>query len=102
MEAGSAPLLLATDLADYLVRRGAPFREAHELVGRAVAHATETGTPLDRLDLATVSPEFGPDAREVFDPEHALAARTSPGAPSIENIRAEIERWKPELESSSF
>ena len=95
--AAGDPLLLATDLADHLVRKGVAFREAHELVGRAVARAVETGTPLDRLDLAAVSPEFGPDAAEVFDVGRALAARTNPGAPSVDNVRSEIARWKAAL-----
>ena len=49
MEAASDPMLLATDLADYLVRRGVPFRHAHELVCKAVALSVSTGTPLNQL-----------------------------------------------------
>lgn len=94
LEAASDPLLLATDLADYLVLKGVPFRDAHELVGRAVAVANETNTPLDQLDLTAISEHYGPDAKDVFDLDRALAARTNPGAPSIENVRAEIARWK--------
>ncbi|MFP6897347.1 MAG: argininosuccinate lyase [Roseibacillus sp.] len=96
-EAASDPLLLATDLADYLVRKGVPFRNAHELVGKAVAKAAETDTPLDQLDLSTVSDEFGPDAGEVFNLGAALAARTNPGSPSFANVRGEIERWSAQL-----
>jgi argininosuccinate lyase len=92
--AASDPLLLATDLADYLVRKGVPFRQAHELVGKAVAEAERTATPLDRLDLPALDPAFGPDAAAVFSLDRALAARTNPGAPSPENVRAEIARWK--------
>lgn len=92
--AASDPLLLATDLADYLVRKGVPFREAHELVGKAVAQAAETGLPLDQLDLSGISSEFASDVAAVFDLESALAARTNPGSPSIGNVRREVERWK--------
>jgi argininosuccinate lyase len=92
--AASDPLLLATDLADHLVRKGVPFRQAHELVGKAVAEAERTATPLDRLDLPALDPAFGPDAAAVFSLDRALAARTNPGAPSPENVRAEIARWK--------
>jgi len=95
--AAGDPLLLATDLADYLVRKGVAFREAHALIGKAVARAAETGTPLDQLDLAAVSPAFGPDAREVFDLDRALAARSAPGAPSIENVRTAIDHWRAAL-----
>lgn len=92
--AASDPMLLATDLADYLVKKGVPFRHAHELVGKAVAEAVATGTPLDQLDLAAIDPAYGPDAKDVFSLERALASRTNPGAPSIQNVRAEILRWK--------
>jgi argininosuccinate lyase len=91
--AAADPMLLATDLADYLVKKGVPFRHAHDLVGKAVARAIETKTPLDQLDLAAIDPAYGPDAKEVFSLDRALASRTNPGAPSIDNIRAEIARW---------
>ena len=95
--AASDPLLLATDLADYLVKNGVPFRQAHELVGQAVALSVQTKTPLDQLDLSQVSEHYGADAKDVFDLQSALAARTNPGAPSIDNVRAEVARWKQSL-----
>ena len=95
--AAADPLLLATDLADWLVKTGVPFRYAHELVGKAVAEAIRSRTPLDQLDLAAIDPAFGPDAREVFSLDRALAARTNPGSPSIANVRAEVFRWKTSL-----
>lgn len=93
-EAASDPMLLATDLADWLVRQRIPFRQAHELVGKAVAESVATGIPLDQLDLTQLDPAFTPDASGVFSLEKALSSRTNPGAPSIENVRAEIERRK--------
>ena len=95
--AASDPLLLATDLADYLVKNGVPFRQAHELVGQAVALSVQTETPLDQLDLSQVSEHYGADAKDVFDLQTALAARTNPGAPSIDNVRAEVARWQKPL-----
>lgn len=92
--ASSDPMLLATDLADWLVKQGVPFRSAHELVGKAVAEAVATRTPLDQLDLAKVDPAFTSDASSVFSLTKALAARTNPGAPSVENVRAQIARWR--------
>ena len=92
--ASSDPMLLATDLADWLVKQGVPFRSAHELVGKAVAEAVATKTPLDQLDLTKVDPTFTSDASSVFSLTRALAARTNPGAPSVENIRAQIARWR--------
>ncbi|MGJ8677262.1 MAG: argininosuccinate lyase [Akkermansiaceae bacterium] len=95
--AASDPMLLATDLADYLVKNGVPFRDAHELVGKAVALSVETKTPLDQLDLTKVSEYYGADAKNVFDLETALAARTNAGAPSIDNVRNQVKNWKSKL-----
>jgi argininosuccinate lyase len=92
--AAADPMLLATDLADYLVKRGTPFRHAHELVGKAVAHAIETATPLNEVDFPALDPAFGADAAEVFSLERALAARTNPGAPSVANVIEQITRWQ--------
>ena len=92
--AASDPMLLATDLADWLVREGVPFRQAHELVGKAVAESIANNTPLDQLDLPAVDPAFKPEANKVFDLAIALRARTNPGAPSPENVKSEIARWR--------
>jgi len=90
------PLLLATDLADYLVRKGVPFREAHEVVGKLVGEAARSGVPLNELPESTyreTSAAFGDDVQQVFDLPSALAARKAAGAPSAANVRARIERW---------
>ena len=92
LAAASDPMLLATDLADWLVRQGVPFRQAHELVGKAVAESVSSGTPLNQLDLPAIDPAFTEEASEVFSLEKALAARTNPGSPSVENVRAEIAK----------
>jgi argininosuccinate lyase len=92
--AASDPLLLATDLADWLVKEGTPFRSAHELVGKAVAASVMQKIPLDKLDLTRVDPAFTADASSVFSLKKALAARTNPGAPSVENVKAQIARWR--------
>lgn len=95
--AASDPMLLATDLADWLVREGVPFRQAHELVGKAVAKSIASRTPLDQLDLTTIDPAFRPEANQVFDLAKALRARTNPGAPSPENVAREIARWREKI-----
>jgi argininosuccinate lyase len=95
--AASDPMLLATDLADYLVKKGIPFRHAHELVGKAVAVSLAEGIPLDQLDFPALDPAYGPDAKEVFSLERALAARSNPGSPSLDNVRNEIARWQATL-----
>ncbi len=96
-KAASDPMLLATDLADYLVKNGVPFRQAHELVGLAVAASVNTKTPLNELDLSQISEHYGADANDVFNLQKALAARTNQGAPSIQNVKSEIARWKSSL-----
>ncbi len=78
LEAG----LLATELADYLVRRGLPFREAHHLVGRVVRLGEARGVAIDALspdDLRTISPHFGLDVAAALTVPAALAARAVPG-----------------------
>jgi len=91
--AASDPMLLATDLADHLVKSGVPFRHAHELVGKAVAEAIRTGTPLDQLDLTKIDSAYDSEASAVFSLDRALTARTNVGAPSFENVLSEIRRW---------
>ncbi|MGN0868495.1 MAG: argininosuccinate lyase [Akkermansia sp.] len=96
----SDPLLLATDLADYLVRRGVPFRQAHELVGKAVAVAVGSGTPLNRLSLEQfreISPEYGEDVYSVFSLDRAMSLRTNPGAPNPDNTARRLAYWQAKL-----
>ncbi|MBX3746035.1 MAG: argininosuccinate lyase [Verrucomicrobiae bacterium] len=94
--AGDAQLL-ATDLADYLVLRGMPFREAHHVVGEVVALAERKGRTLDRLELDDfqgVSRRFGPDVKEVFDLRRAMARRRQPGSPGTTEVGRELRRWR--------
>jgi argininosuccinate lyase len=97
LAAASDPMLLATDLADALVKSGVPFRTAHELVGKAVAESVKSGVPLDALDLTAIDPAYTDAMKSVFSLETALAARTNPGAPSVANVKREIERWTASL-----
>ncbi|HEV8384385.1 MAG TPA: argininosuccinate lyase, partial [Candidatus Acidoferrales bacterium] len=83
LAAASDPALLATDLADYLVRKGVPFRQAHHVVGAAVALAEKAGKPLNRLPLAalqSLDKNFGPDALDVFDLNQAMKKRKLVGS----------------------
>jgi argininosuccinate lyase len=80
----------ATDLADYLVRKGLPFREAHEVVGRVVRHAIDAGAALDALDVPTLrrfSPLFGDDVRAAITVEASLRARAATGGTAPEAVR---------------
>lgn len=98
--AASDPMLLATDLADYLVRHGVPFRHAHELVGRAVALSVSSGTPLNKLTLdqyQEISPEYGQSPHEVFELSRAFDLRRNPGAPNPGNTARRIAYWEDRL-----
>jgi argininosuccinate lyase len=98
----SDPMLLATDVADYLVNRGIPFRHAHEIVGKAVALCVERGCDLPQLTLAdyqALSPAFTADVFDCFQLETAMAARKGIGAPSPQNVAAELARWQAALAS---
>lgn len=97
LAAASDPMLLATDLADALVKSGVPFRTAHELVGKAVALSISSKTPLDQLDLEKIDPAYTNAMKSVFSIETALKARTNIGAPSIDNVKSEIARWRASL-----
>ena len=95
--AASDPNLLATDLAEYLVKKGMPFREAHETVGQIVAEAAKKRTTLNKLkpaQLKKFSPLLDVDLGKVFDVRRSLAARTAMGAPSPANVKAQIKRWR--------
>src|SRR3989440_7279844 len=95
--AASDPNLLATDLAEYLVKKGMPFREAHEAVGKLVARAVAAKRALNNislLEMQEISPLFGDDVLKVFDVRVSLAKRTGIGAPSPENVATQIARWK--------
>jgi argininosuccinate lyase len=94
--AASDPALLATDLADYLVRKGMPFRQAHHVVGAVVALAEKNGRPLNQLTLAelrSVDKAFGRDALGVFDLNRALARRNLVGAPGTAEVRKQLAKW---------
>ncbi len=85
----------ATDLADYLTRKGLPFRDAHEAVGLAVRRAEELGVDLPQLPLAelqTFSPLVGDDIFSVLTVEGSLASRKHIGGTAPEQVRAAIAR----------
>lgn len=97
LAAAGDPALLATDLADYLVQKGRPFRQAHHAVGAVVARAEQTGTPLNQLtlaDLQSVDPAFGRDALAVFDLSRAMTRRNLPGAPGTKEVAKQLARWR--------
>src|SRR5471032_547686 len=95
--AAADPLLLATDLADWLVRKGVPFRHAHHLVGKAVALAEKRKVPITKLKLSEwkkISPIFDKSALEVFSVEKGLNARTTHGSPNPKLVKLQLARWQ--------
>ena len=95
--AASDPLLLATDLADYLVRKGQPFRQAHHVVGAVVALAEKLKKPLNQLSLAefqSVHKAFAPDVAGIFALKKAMARRQLAGAPGTKEVQRQLARWR--------
>jgi argininosuccinate lyase len=93
MAAALDDAMLATDLADYLVRKGVPFRQSHHLIGAVVRRAEELGVPLNALELSeyrAVHPAFAEDVYEVFDFERSVAARAVEGGTAPSAVRAQI------------
>ncbi|MCX7872722.1 MAG: argininosuccinate lyase [Verrucomicrobiae bacterium] len=98
--AASDPLLLATDLADYLVKKGMPFRNAHHIVGSLVSLAEKKHTSLDKLSIEefkSVCPQIENDVYDVFNLDKAMNRRNIAGAPAVRQVKKEIVRWKKNL-----
>jgi argininosuccinate lyase len=92
------PQMLATDLAEYLVGKGVPFREAHAIIGKLAASGKRLNALSDE-EFQAASHTFGEDVRQVFDVRKALQRRNATGSPSPENIGRQIARWRQLLES---
>jgi argininosuccinate lyase len=86
-------------VADYLVGKGIPFREAHEIVAGLVRRLLDEGREFSSLSDAewkAVNPAFGPDVHEAIKPERAVAAKRSPQSTNPEQVRAqlaELDAW---------
>jgi argininosuccinate lyase len=86
--------LLATDLADYLVRKGVPFRRSHEAVGHLVRRAEALACQIEDLsddEFRSAHPSFQPDVREVFDWERSVNARATAGGTGREAVQHQLE-----------
>jgi argininosuccinate lyase len=91
--AASNPVLFATDAADYLVHKGIPFRQAHDLIGRVLREAERQEIPWTQLSLADaqrISSHFGPDFLDGPSVENAIATKFVPGGTALEQVRAAI------------
>ncbi|HXF62707.1 MAG TPA: argininosuccinate lyase [Caldilineaceae bacterium] len=102
LRAALAPEMLATDLADYLVRKGVPFRESHHLAGAAVRLAEQRGVELAELtvdDLKTLHPAFDEDVAHVWDVEQSVEQRDVEGGTSRRAVLAQIAQLRSWLAS---
>lgn len=91
------PALLATDVVDYLVKKGVPFREAHHVVGALVGLSEKLEMPLNALPYAEVQkvhPKLDQDWASVFDLKRALAAREKAGMPGPKQVAERIAYWR--------
>ncbi|KAK1081110.1 argininosuccinate lyase [Friedmanniomyces endolithicus] len=94
------PDMLATDLADYLVRKGVPFRETHHISGQVVALAEKVGKPMDKLSLEQlqgVDKRFEKNVMEVFDYQKSVEMRSAKGGTSKSAVMEQIEAVKKAL-----
>ena len=92
-----AGMILATDLADYLARKGVPFRECHRIVGKLVRSALEGGSRLEDLDLETLrqaSAVFDADVKEMLSAEYSTELRNLDGGTGRDAIQRQINRGR--------
>jgi len=93
--------LLATDLADYLVEKGVPFRDAHHVAGRAVGHGLSTGQRLEQMplsELQALHPSFEADVARALDVHASLERRALPGGPAPAAVETAMTLARQQLE----
>jgi argininosuccinate lyase len=100
--AAAAPtgFALATDVAEWLVRQGVPFRDAHEIVGRLVVLCLARDCELEDLaaeDLADVSPHLTPEVRDVLTVTGALASRSARGGTAPARVTEQLAELREQL-----
>src|SRR5438094_9682357 len=101
----SNPVLFATDAADYLVHKGVPFRQAHDLVGKVLREAERQGKPWTELSLADVqkiSPAFDSDFAKSLGVDAALAAKKVPGGTAPESVAEAIANLERRLNNKAI
>ncbi|EGX89786.1 argininosuccinate lyase [Cordyceps militaris CM01] len=97
MRAALDPFMLATDLADYLVRKGVPFRETHHISGRCVAKSEELGIPMNELSLEqlqAIDSRFGEDVSQTFDYDRSVEMRSVKGGTSRARVLEQVKVLK--------
>ena len=99
-EAVSDPLLMATDLAEWLVSKGVPFRTAHHKVGKLIGYCQDnhiTVTDIALKQMQEIIPEATDECLSLFDPEKSVRARNIVGGTSPEQVMKQIAFWKENL-----
>ena len=99
LAASSSGYMNATELADYLVRKGMPFREAHEVVGRIVMRAIELGKELEQMDLSEFSALIGEDVYEALSVESTLGAKAQIGGTAREVVDKQLTADRADLKN---
>ena len=100
--ASANPALLATEAADYLVKKGIPFRQAHDLVGNLLREAERQGKPWTQLpleDFRRISPAFDADVANALQLAAALHSKNVPGGTAEDSVRAAISQLEQKLKS---
>jgi len=97
--AADTPSSAAVDLAERLVERGVPFREAHARVGALVRQSVERGVPLD--ELVATEPDLGPDAVALLEPGTAVTRRTTPGGAGPDAVAVQLDAAKQRLDEQA-
>jgi len=95
MRAAIEPEMMATDVAEYLVGKGLPFRQAHDVLGRAVLLAHSKSKNLSELsldELRELHPDFAPDVVHVFDPRQSVARRSAIGGTAPQAVAAQLDQ----------
>src|SRR5690606_10348963 len=90
-QAADSPYAAATDLAELLVERGTPFRDAHALVGGLVRDSLERHVPL--AELVAAHPDLGAEGAALLEPGRPVSRRTTPGGAGPDPVAAQIERF---------
>lgn len=96
LAAASDPALMATDLAEWLVKQGIPFRDAHHRVGKLVGFCRKNGLSLDKISLEemqTCVPEATTECLALWKPESSVALRNIPGGTAPAKVQEQVERW---------
>ncbi len=95
-QAADGPTTAAVDLAEWLVERGTPFRQAHSVVGGLVRDSLERGVPL--VELVQAHPLLGADATSLLEPGAAVTRRTTPGGAGPGPVAAQLSRFRHRLD----